>query len=473
MNRRSEITSWMLGLVLVVAAAGGAQPAGEDSASETPAAEIQRAYRSPMEGFALKPPAGAVRTDTQGPAVLAQWTMQDPQSGETLWTLRVYRTTFRNREANIRDYAQAVTETLTLREGMKIGDLTYMDVAGCPAIQITGGTKEQIVTDTTGIRSKLPATQLRQAWFLRGPGEFLVTEFAVVGNESERLNTTWENLLSSIELFDAKTFQLEQERNIKQAGVFLNHLTSEAVERALPRTPRWFLVYQSDKPVGWLCMQGRPARRNRIAGYEICSWAMFQLSDQPVRLIRQQQFADPKFSMGQWQGRIQIGSGEQSALLVEDGLRQGPLIVSTFHDGLRQTNVEKTIPRDVTGMYLPKAVGVLLPSLLDRTKTAAYTFAEYDRRKNDFQMRTVSVVGPERIDLRGKFVDAVRITDQPTADAEAVTFWVDETGRVLQSRSPDGFLRVSASQKDVLKVYPNARGVINQLNQTQPNKSAK
>jgi hypothetical protein len=247
----------------------------------------------------------------------------------------------------------------------------------------------------------------------------------------------------------------------------LNGLTGEAIQSALPQTPHWFLVQKNDTPVGWLCMQGRPVRRNREAGYEIRSWAMFQIPNQPVRLIQQRQFTNPKMTMGLWSGRVQFGSGQQSALLVEDGLRQGNMIIATLTDGQRVDNEKKKIPEKMFGMYLPRAVGTLLPSLLDRTQPAGYTFAEYDRQVNDFQIRTVTVVGPERIDVKGKFVQAVKITDQPAVDSEPLTFWVDENGKVLQSRSPDGLVSVSVRPEDVLRAFPNARAVIAKMNQIQ------
>lgn len=447
--------------VFVVAATAGGQ-------SAEPAGGEQGMYRARLEGFALRPPAGAQKTEQRIPGVLAEWTRQDPKTAQTLWTLRVYRTTFRNHEANIRDYAQAVKERLSLRPGATIDAMDFGDVAGCPAMYLAGRVAGQVRTDATGMESKLPPTHFRQAWFLRGPGEFLVLDFVRTEDSPDRLETTWKGLISSVELFDAEEFLREQREHIRRGGVFLKALRPEAVQKILPRKPRWFLVRQDGKLIGWLCRQGRSARRDKVAGYEICSWAMYQPPSQPPRLLRQQEFTDPKMSMDIWNGRVQLGSGEQAALLAEDGLRQGRVILTTFHDGRRQVNETKTMPEAVIGMYLPRLVGALLPSLLDRTKPAAYTFAEYDRRVNDFQMRTVAVVGPDRVEQKGKLVPAVKITDQPTADAEPVTFWVDAAGRVLQSRSPDGWVSSSASEEEVLSVYPNARSIITQMNQTQP-----
>lgn len=460
--------AWMcMGTFLVLAASCGAQPGTEHAV-----AGRETRYRAPLEGFALRPPPGAQKTTQRIPAILAQWTRSAPESGETLWTLRVYRTTFRNRQADVRDYAQAVKETLKLRPDLQVDDLNFLNLGEVPAIQVTGKTKEKVVTDAMGINTKVPSTELRQVWFLRGPGEFLVLDFVTVGNRLEWTNRLWETLVSSVELFDPAVFLQEQEKRIQRAGVFLNRLTGEAIQHALPKTPRWFLVRKDDTSVGWLCMQGRPTRKKHVAGYEIRSWAMFQLPGQPVRLVRQMQFTDPNMSMGLWSGRIQLGSGEQSVLFVEDGLRQGRMILATWNDGRRMATERKDIPEMMFGMYLPRAVGTLLPALLDRTNPAGYTFSEYDRQINDFQVRTVMVVGPERIPRNGKLVEVVRITDQPTADAEPVTFWVDPDGKVLQTRSPDGLVSAAASEEDVLNVYPNARAVITRMNRTQPKKQS-
>ncbi|MBN1553320.1 MAG: hypothetical protein JXA11_01135 [Phycisphaerae bacterium] len=457
MKMTIKTATWLLGVVLVSAATGAAQsPADADSAS--------RDYRAPLEGFALQPPAGGEKSARRVPTILVQWTKQDPKTSRTLWTLRVYRTTFQNPRADIQDYAEAIRERLGIQVGAKIDELSYLDAAGCPAIQILGHVAEKTSTDATGLKSQIPQTFFRQAWFLRKPGEFLVLDFATVEERSEQLAATWDKLLSSVELFDPNVYLRRQEENIQRAGVLLTNLSGEAIQSALPTTPRWFLVRKDGANVGWLCMRGRPVRRNKVAGYEIDSWMMLQLPDQPVRLVCQRQFTDPSMSMELWSGRVQFGSGEQSALFVEDGLRQGGLIIATLNDGRRQTAERKEISGKMIGMYLPKAVGTLLPSLLDPSKPAGYTFAEYDRQMNDFRMRTVTVIGSEQLNGR----QAVKIADQPEADAEAVTYWVDEKGQILQSLSPDGLLSVSTGEQAVLTAYPNARSVIGQMNQTSP-----
>ena len=82
-------------------------------------------------------------------------------------------------------------------------------------------------------------------------------------------------------------------------------------------------------------------------------------------------------------------------------------------------------------------------------------------------MRTVTVVGPAEIEKNGHVQKTVKITDQPTANAEAVIFWVDEKGRVLRSRAPDGLVSVSATAQDVLRTYPRARRLISRMHQAE------
>lgn len=463
--------AWMRGLglrICLLAVCSGGTSAETNAERETP-------YRSPLEGYALCPPAGAQRTVQRIAGVLAEWTRQDPQTGQTIWTLRVYRVNFRDRRPGVREYAQAVRERIQENNGAFVEELSFLDAAGRPAILLAGRTAERTVTDATGMESRLPPTVFQQAWFLRDRGEFLVVDFvAADANLSpQKRNALWKRLLASVELFDPTEFLLAQQEAIKRGSAFLKNLQPRDIQNALPNQPRWFLLRKDGRLAGWLCRRGRVARPNRSAGYELTSWSFLQLPDQPVRLLRQREFADASMTQDSWSARVQFGSGPQATVLSEDGLRQGRLILATFQDGPQQISEQKNLSAGVIDLYLPPLVGSLLPALLDRTQPTAYTFASYDRRINDFQMRTVAIVGPETIEHDGRFVPAVKITDQPAADAEAVEMWVDKQGDILQTRSPDGLVSTRVSEKEALRAFPNALAILAEMNQAFSSSSAR
>jgi hypothetical protein len=215
--------------------------------------------------------------------------------------------------------------------------------------------------------------------------------------------------------------------------------------------------------VGWLCVQGGPARKDQISGYEIRSWAVYRIAGRPIRLVRNYMFTDPKLKIEKWRLHIQIGSGSAASALVEDGVRQGGLVVVTLSDIRGQTDRQRKVPQGVMDIYLPKTVSMVLPRLLDLKQKAAYIFAEYAGDSNDFRMRTFTVVGPGRVRTGEQWVQAVKATDQPTRHSEPVTLWLDEKGLLLRSEAPDGSSQELMPVEEILKIFPNARRELNAM----------
>ena len=131
--------------------------------------------------------------------------------------------------------------------------------------------------------------------------------------------------------------------------------------------------------------------------------------------------------------------------------------------------MQKKLPESVKDIYLPKALGMVLPVLVDRSRKAVYTFAEYAGAENDFHMRTFTVTGPELIQHNDKWVKAVKITDQPSTGAEPIVLWVDVKGNVLRSRSPDGLISESVTPEAVRRTYPRAKSIIARMNLAEKN----
>jgi hypothetical protein len=118
---------------------------------------------------------------------------------------------------------------------------------------------------------------------------------------------------------------------------------------------------------------------------------------------------------------------------------------------------------ELAGIYLPKALGLLLPGLVDLGKTGGYTFAEYSATENDFRMRTFEVVEPEVISAEGKSQAAMKVTDRPNFNTEPTVLWLNTKGKVLRSKNPNGLVNRVAAREEVLEAFPEAEKVIENM----------
>ena len=137
----------------------------------------------------------------------------------------------------------------------------------------------------------------------------------------------------------------------------------------------------------------------------------------------------------------------------EEGLKQDKLIVCNVLQAGQSRPLKKQVPHLI---YLPQALGQLLPRLIDLDKPAAYAFAVYSSETNSFDMRTFTVLGTDRIAVGNRHVQAVKATDQAAAGAEAATLWLDTDGNLLRMQTADGMTMTPASRDAVLRRFPKA-----------------
>jgi hypothetical protein len=97
-------------------------------------------------------------------------------------------------------------------------------------------------------------------------------------------------------------------------------------------------------------------------------------------------------------------------------------------------------------------VGTILPRLIDLSKPAGYAFASYSSQDNKFKLRTITVIGPEKITLDGRQIDAIHLTDVEEANEESASdLWVDAKGMPLRIKGP-GWPDIETSTRDEIVV---------------------
>jgi len=130
------------------------------------------------------------------------------------------------------------------------------------------------------------------------------------------------------------------------------------------------------------------------------------------------------------------------------------LVVQVNRPGVRRESWKCEVPENIRSAYLPEAFGAMLPRLLDCSKPEIYAFAVYNPENNDFDMRTIRIVGPETIHMDEKDVKAIRLTDQMSQQAPTADLWVDEKGMILRMQTPDGLVMERSDQRAIAARFP-------------------
>ena len=455
--------------VVILAVFGAGLPAAPAGGEPV---ELDRRYIDPLNGFSLRPPAGLERTRETGSARLVSWQKRDPDRGAVLWTFSVLRAAgASNRQIDLKHFAEALADKLRVEESYRVESSELSTLAGKPAIYLRGTTggvgkfwQKQVWVQ---VRPPQVASASRPAATME-PGEaagdragqFLVVVMTGPADMKDSLEALSNRVLETLEVTDPQAVQEERKRRLDRGQELLASLTPEILAAAAPREPQWFLLRLGERDAGFMYMAAARARREGVDGVEVRSCVLLAAPKTERRVLRRAMFAPADRSVERWGELLEVGEGPTATRVQEEGLKQEELIVCTVSQSGRTETRQQKIP---PGIYLPRATGVLLPRLVDRNKPQAYAFAVYGSEANSFDMRSFVVVGPETVTIDGRRVSAVRATDQPAADTEATSLWLDKDGGILRMVSPDGLVIEPVSRERVVRAFPEAEKVVRDL----------
>ena len=175
-------------------------------------------------------------------------------------------------------------------------------------------------------------------------------------------------------------------------------------------------------------------------------------------------FATADRNLERWRESVLDSAGGKSVWLAQKGIKQTDMVVCELFRDRKKSTQSKPLKPNVMAIYLPRAFSVVLPRLVDLKKQQAYGFAAYNSAANDFDMRTVTVVGPEEITMADRKIQAIRLTDRPAADAEPANLWVDAEGTLLRMTTADGLSVEKAAKKLIIRRFPNDQLKIRVMN---------
>lgn len=460
-----------------------AQPGGGESAV---------LYVDKLNGFSILPPEGAVLNPQKSPQTIVEWLCCDPKTKAVKWSLRVLSVTTNGSDSSVESFAKTFAGELAARENTTVTDKEIVKISGRGAIAISGtkGGKADGPADKK-TDNKKPEIYFRRLWVLTAlekvevdmgksektpvagenqkskvtlvNAEFLLFELVAPLTNKDAAAAVWEKAISSLKILDVEETLSQLRDNSERAKVFLQNLWDSNTLESVTAEPSWYLVFSDGKPVGWVMMQGKMVRRNHVDGFELRLCSMRSEPGKKVLLARQRLFVDPKGQGGFWRIYSQVGDGGDSIFSSEEGLLRGNKIVCNIFNGDSLEVREKDVPGEVRDILLPKAIGLLLPLLVDPDKQVGYTFAEYSSGKNTFNMRSFTVYAPEWIDIVGKRTLAVKVTDQPYPEAAPSQLWLGKGGTILRCRSANSIIE-SATPQQVLSCFPKANLYVKAIN---------
>ena len=419
--------------------------AGACSAASVHGAQLGKRYIDPTRGFSLKEPLDTVRKRGFSASRLVTWTKLDKKTNAIVWTLSLHQAISKDKDIGIERYSKILQSRLRREQKFDISSAKTITVSEKGAIDLRGVIKGPI------------QLWARQVWILAEPGRFIVLIMTGPIGMKQQLDETCSEVLKTFELTDPAEAILQSRNNLVRGKELLAGMNDAKLSAIVKPGHQLYLLKHKHRNVGFMYVRESWRSMDGVAGIAVETYLMLQMPKDKRRIVRRKLFSTSNGNFERWSERLATGSGKKRISSGESGIKQGPLIVCDIIQGKNTRTLKKNVPQSI---YLPRATGWVLPRLVDLNKPASYSFAAYTSSENNFNMRTFTVLGPEKIETSRGQIDTIGATDRLAADAEPTKLWLSPSGMLEQMESPDGLVVTTATQQAVLALYPEARKII-------------
>jgi hypothetical protein len=323
---------------------------------------------------------------------------------------------------------------------------------------------------------------------------------------------TFQAVLDTVELLDQRPIRREQDERLYASLAFYVGLNAEGkLEKTLvPR--QWFRIVKNDKDIGYLytveeIAEGIPGHkraataaaraRGKAGAAGLAAPETGVLIGMRSRTVPGENlqvdseswmFCTPDRRNEQWstltvvQDRknktedhgMTFGASSRQASRVldraalvrgdkgdKDDPEQPPVVI---HDDYRLnvTHVSKSetarpISQGLPKIYLPQALGHLLPRVLPLREPKRFMFATYVEEARAVMLRYVDVGAEQRVTLAGEAMRAIPIKDRLGLEGSVTTHYVSSNGKYLGSQNADnGVWVLPSSEQALLKIWKDA-----------------
>jgi len=429
--------------VLCLAACAGALKAGE--------IKLGRLYIDPIRGFSLRAPADTTRSRSAASQRLVTWVKREKPTAPILWRLSVYARSDKAFKpgGDLAAYATRLAGRLAKTEAFRVASPRIIEVARARAVNLRGVTAGRI------------RFWQRRVWIYLRRSQFLEIRISGPTDAQEKLDKIMTDVLKTVELIDPKTAQARRKTALTNGKELLKAFTDKKLAAVIRAKERWFLYRRGSDVIGYMLQTEAAARSGQKSGCRVKTWTVLHTGKQQVIKLRREMFTTADREAESWteSGRFETARG--ATVAAERGTKNGAKINCSAE---QNSKVTKNRPANAPqANYLPHAMAWLIHRMVDLKKPAAYAFATYNGRTGRFNLRTFTVVGPDRIEIGGRKADAVRVTDQLRADAEAADMWLDTDGNLLAMTTADGLTMETASRSSVLRRFGKAAETIKNM----------
>jgi len=414
-------------------------------------AELDQRHVNAISGYSFCPPVKTQRLREYTSASRVSWIRIQEKTGALIWALSVYQNQVAVDKENVDPnvLAKVLAGRLRQQERFDVEKHELGKVGHLRAIHFRG---------RTGIDWE------RQTWVVTQPGNFLVFRIAGPAELDKRLDGLLDKCLETLRLIDVKEVRQNRRNDLAAGAGALGPVTADKLAAAIRPEAQWYLLTYQGKNAGFMRVVESARPLSGVEGYAVRAWTMVEVPKLPVRLLRREMFVSQDRKVERWLDQWQTGGDKKAENGAETGLVQDDRLVCEVDPGGGQKmQVHEYDLRDKADYYLPRALGMLLPRLVDLGKPAGYAFVTYNGAKNAFEIRSFAVVGPASVMMGDAQVQAVKVTDRSSDDVEPATVYLSPAGDLLRMESPDGLVMELSSAAAVRKAYPKADAIVKAL----------
>jgi hypothetical protein len=409
-------------------------------------------YIDPVRGFSLRPPAGTTRSRATSANRLVSWTRRKTPKSPILWRLSIYwrsEKTFKP-GGDLLAHGRTLVKRLKKSEGFQASGPRVIDLPAGKGINLRGL--------TTG---KVKFWQ-RRVWVYLRASQFLEVRISGPVSDKGKLDTIATSVLKTLKIVDPKEALAQRKKALTRGTELLKALTDKKLASALDTSDQWYLYYRDGKAIGFMYQKEATATSRGKSGCRIKSWIMMKFAGKTMKLHRDM-FTTTDRSGETWTEAASMESLRKNVRMKEKGSKTDARIDCEITSGSKKVAQKPTTaPQD---NYLPRAMAWLLRRMVDLKAPASYAFATYNGQSGRFNLRTFTIIGPEKIELAGRKVSVIRVTDQLTSETQAADMWVNTAGKLLIMKTVDGLVMELASEKSVERRFPNAGKTIKTMGQ--------
>jgi len=432
--------------------AGGKTPGGKTAGGQTPGALLGPRHTDTLNGFSIRRPAGSRVERKPSVTELTRFNVRDAKTGAIRISMRLLRGAARKKDRqkeviDLRTYATTLAKQLQAGQDFKIetGKTRLLAVAGKQAVSFQG---------PFGLgRSRV---YCRDVWVHTTPNRFLVVRTIGPLNAAAEIVRISDASVGTLKLFDATAARKKHKAHLARGGKVLASITRASLGAAVAKRGYWLMIQQGGKWVGFCHVVEKSASRERTDGVLVLSEFVLAPAGGAQVFRRRDMYAAFDRTVEKWETyTLRIDTDGKQTSHTELGMKQNEvLLVQTVLGRATTKDYSRKIP--LQGSYVPQAMERLLGRLIDRREGGAYAFGQYNSATRDFDMRTISVIGPTRVDVGGRMYDAVLLHDQMAIDAPATKVYLDAAGLPLKVVSEDGAVLQQTTAAAVKARFPAA-----------------